>query len=144
VNGRAKVPTAAEVEAARKVIDAARRAEEAAKRAEAMVLVGRYFRYRNSYSSGGKWWMYFAPTGAGYGGSSTGWTFERTSNGEVMINLKASAYLHGGGDGTGYIEITAAEFWRAAASLRSSLVAQLTRPKPRSRRSRASGGRDHG
>lgn len=107
-----------------KAVIAAFHKEETRKRvAENRALIGKFFKYRNSYGSGEKWWLYVAVTGVDGGGTPTGWRFQRTSNDTVEIERKT--WLSGVPNG-GYQEITARAFWAEARKLRALLVGQLS------------------
>jgi hypothetical protein len=107
---------------ARKVIEAHHEAERRATRKENRRLVGRFYKYRNTYGSGDAWWLYGAVTGVDEFGRVTGWKFERTSLERIEISLDDSMHVN-----TGWKEIGASEFWGAAEALRDTLNDLLTR-----------------
>lgn len=87
---------------------------EAKERAEkAQSLVGRAFRFRNSYGSDSKWWLYAMVHTITKDGHILVHEFQTTSRHEMQINFRREHYYH---LLDGYQEITKAEFrkeWRA-------------------------------
>ena len=84
--------------------------EEAEWKREHDALVGRYFKYHNSFGSGDKWWLYMSVT-AIQGHSIKGFQFERASNGEFRVkpdDIRFSFSL-----AEGWIEIDLAEYKEA-------------------------------
>lgn len=95
-----------------------REREIAAKKA----LVGKYFKYRNSYSDGEWWWLYALVTGVDSGGRILTSQFQRTSMGHISL----SADEYGGllPDG-GWIEIGRDEFRVAIAEIAGEFLRRL-------------------
>lgn len=58
-------------------------------------LVGRCYKYRNSYGSGEKWWLYAKVTAAG-DIQPLATTFEQTANGSIEIRREWGISLHHG------------------------------------------------
>ena len=82
--------------------------------------VGRYFKYRNSYSCPEKpsdyWYLYFKVTGY-EGRRLRGFSFERDKYGKFFFDPNAETFHHL----SGYQEIEAAEFVRARAKFLTDL-----------------------
>lgn len=93
--------------------------EDAKSDAKNAALVGRYFRYRNSYGSGSVWWMYFKVTGY-KGGSIRGQQFQTTSDDEVQIEPARSFYRHMHG---GFEEIKKSEYERELKKVQRRIAA---------------------
>lgn len=110
---------------AQEVISAHREAEYAAKAEKARTYIGRFFKYRNSYGSGDKWWLYGMVTAATDYGAPTGVTFQRPSDNRLEVRLEDQIAVDHGG----WIEIDSAEFWKHAAETRNELIAHLTPPE---------------
>lgn len=93
------------------------RVEDARKRAEYKKLLGKCFKYRNSYGSGSPdWWLYVRVIG-GDGYWPKCFQFQLTSHGEIIIAEKEHS-VSVGRDDRGYTEITRKEFDRAWAQMK--------------------------
>lgn len=110
------------LEQAQAVIRADRDARCAARAIEARKLIGRFFKFRNSYGSARKWWLYAAPRVVDDDGSVSGLSFQRTHDGRIEV--RCADYLTVGD--VDWTEITSSEFWAVAAQLRVELVGRLT------------------
>ena len=86
--------------------------ETAERKIAHLALVGKCFRYRNSYGGGyPSWWLYAKVTDTGDWRPQC-FTFELTSRNKVEIDLKSDHNVH---PGNGWQEITAKQFnaeWR--------------------------------
>lgn len=117
-----KRPTKAEVEAAKTLLLAERIAEEQ-DRCEALCAhIGKFFRYRNSYGTGKKWWLYAAVTGVKPYIGCVGWDFQVTSNGEIEIRTNQMISIQGGG----WCRISPVEFRSAARAVANRASKVLT------------------
>lgn len=115
------------LEQAQAVVNAHREAERAEKIKAARALIGRCFKYRNSYGVGGpheKWWLYAIATGVDALGTVVALSFQRTSNDTIEIENKARIFI-----GSGYEEIRPAEFWKAAAQIRKEVRRRLSKQR---------------
>ena len=86
-----------------------RKIEEAESAESNKALVGKFFKYRNRYSSDDSWWLYTTVTGVTKEGNPLAWNFQQDCYGKVevesdMFRPSLSA---------GYTEITEQEFWNA-------------------------------
>lgn len=108
---------------ARAVIMAHSEAENEKRRAEMLPMVGLYFRTTNAYGPGDKWWLYARVTRVDALGWPHGWSFEKTSDDEVLVKPDQPVHIKSGG----WREISAAEFWGQAARIRSEVVDMLSR-----------------
>lgn len=114
------------LEQARAVVNAHKEAEYAARVEENSLLIGKCFKYRNSYGAGsdiGPWWAYFQVTGVSDLGVPLAWSFQQIPGGDVEIRKESTAYIS---EGNGYREVPAPEFWRAASKARDAVIARLT------------------
>lgn len=116
---------------AQAVVDAHREAERAAKVKAARTLVGRCFKYRNTYGTGDKWWLYAIATDVDPLGSLRGVSFQHTSNDSLEIENKARIFIE-----HGWEEIKAAEFWKAAGQFRKLVRQRLSKPRRKQTRLR--------
>lgn len=95
-----------EIEKARSEL---RKIEEAESAESNKALVGKFFKYRNRYSSDDSWWLYTTVTGITKEGNPLAWNFQQDCYGKVevesdMFRPSLSA---------GYTEISEQEFWNA-------------------------------
>jgi len=75
-------------------------------------ILGKCYRYRNSYGADrGEWWMYLRVTG-GDGYWPTVFTFQETADNEIIIKTKESYVGIHHGEANGYYEISRKEFDR--------------------------------
>lgn len=96
------------------------RLEDAERIADADALIGRCFKYRNSYSCPSKpsdyWWLYAKIVGRDRRGMVTVVTAERDRDGQPRLHRDTWNYPHSfvrkDGLATGYVPITEAEFTR--------------------------------
>lgn len=105
---------------ARRIVQESMDAEKAREVAEKRKLIGRFYKYYNSY--GGdypRWWMYGRVEAVSESGYITGLTFQRTSRGIIEIEIEGPMHVHPESEGTGacWQPITASEFWKAAAPI---------------------------
>jgi len=123
---------------ARAVVNAHREAERAAERDKLLPLMGRYFKYRNNYGISGKggWWLYAHVTGVDGTPMCTGWTFQRDENGRIEIEPNGRSTITIRPEGSGWQEIKAAEFWKAAEQIKASVNAHLSHRSRRTLRRR--------
>lgn len=91
-------------------------------------IAGRYFKYRNRFSSDDSWWLYAHVESVDSFGTPIGFSFERCSNDEVRVNLSGSRQMTVR-PGGGWVEITSGEFNRAARRLSSVVAKQLKAKK---------------
>ena len=75
-------------------------------------LVGKCFRYHNSYGSGDKWWLYARVTKLTDYGEPIAWNFQIDCHGKIDIQPPGLSYVY---PGNGYQPIGPAEFRRAWA-----------------------------
>lgn len=114
------------VQAAQTVIAEHRRLEQERERAARLPLVGKFFKYRNSYGGGEDW--YAAVTGINEWTKPEGWSFQLTTRGSIGIEHRAflsTLPLTSGG----WQEIPATEFWRQAQKVSTLVASRLTRPQ---------------
>lgn len=122
------------LEQAQAIVDAHREAERAAKIKTARTLIGRCYKYRNSYGVGGpheKWWLYAIATNVDALGLLVGASFQHTSNDTIEIDPKARIYVE-----HGWTEIKPAEFWEAAAQIRTEVRHRLSKKRRTKKRLR--------
>lgn len=119
------------LEQAQAVVNAHREAEFAAKIKASRKLIGRCFKYRNTYGTGDKWWLYALATEVDSLGRLLGLSFQHTSHDAIEIELKSSAIGIGGVITAGWTEIKPTEFWEAAAQIKTEVRHRLTRKLPR-------------
>lgn len=82
-------------------------------------MVGKCFKYHNTYGGDRKWWLYAKVTKAGRYWPEA-FTFQNTTRGfEVVIEKGFSSNI-------GYIEISEAEYSRALAQFKAKLLRALT------------------
>lgn len=97
------------------------RAFEDAERARASSeLIGKCYKYSNSYGSGDRWWLYMRITGVG-DHWPMGVKFEHTSSDECRISRESFIVVN-----DGYIEITTAEFIAALDAFLADAAAIAT------------------
>jgi hypothetical protein len=88
--------------AARSKLD---RLDSAKRKADHAKLLGRCFKYSNSYGGDSRWWLYIKVTGDdGYWPRT--FNFQTTDRDEVLFRRNHQSHISGGG----YIPIAAAEF----------------------------------
>lgn len=124
------------LEQAQAVVNAHREAEFAAKIKATRKLVGRFFKYRNSYGTGDKWWLYAHATEVDSLGRILGLSFQHTSQDIIEIELKTSAIGIGGVITAGWEEIEPSEFWEAAAQIRTEVRHRLSKKRRTKKRLR--------
>ena len=122
-----KAPTAAQVLAARRIVQRDMDIQQVKHIAKTRKAIGRYYKYSNSYSGGDRWWFYLAVNRMNDNGSLFGLTFQKTSSGDGEIVIKTNGYI-GSIPGEGYIEITAAQFWKEAAKIRDHIIEEMSPP----------------
>ena len=114
------------VEQARAVLaehEAKKRGEQRA--ANEKKYVGKFFKYHNSYGADRpRWWLYAAATGVDDWGHVTGWEFQHDSDDRIRIEPGVSSLML---SDSGWIEITADEFWIAAGKVLIAAMSRLTR-----------------
>lgn len=107
--------------------------DEREKRAKVLPLVGKCFKYRNSYSFGESWWLYAIVIGTTEGQKMPrAITFQDDGQGQISI-----AYEHHGSTLTngGWTEIARSEFDRAVRAItKKVLVLASGRPTKRGSR----------
>lgn len=86
-----------------------RKIEEAESAETNKALVGKFFKYRNRYSSDDSWWLYTTVTSVTKEGNPLAWNFQKDCYGievekEDMFRPSLS---------DGYTEISEQEFWKA-------------------------------
>ena len=100
-----------------------REIEEAESAKVNQALVGKFFKFRNSYSCpkpNEYWWLYMAVTGLSDEGNPLTWNFSKDIYGKIEVEvdqLRPSV-------SSGYIEIKAKEFYKAYESLMAELNAR--------------------
>ena len=112
-----------------------REIEETENMKASKALVGKFFKYRNSYSCpkpNEYWWLYTTVTGVTEEGNPLAWNFQKDIYGKVevesdMFRPSLSA---------GYTEISAQEFWKAYDEIMFELNAR--RPTKRAADARKS------
>lgn len=119
-----------DLETAKAVIAEHRKQQDEERRESLRAYVGKFYKYRNSYSlpktDADYWWLYRAVTGLGDGAFLNGWSFQGTSSGIVTIEPQEYGYE----PDSGYTEITADEFWQAAADLNEIISQRLLAKVP--------------
>lgn len=112
------------IEAARAVLAAHEQAQRDTKNAELRKFVGRFFKYRNSYSSDDGWWLYGRVDEVNEWGRVTGLHFQRTSHDTIEIELHGMFPSFD----SSWTEIRAGAFWREAKKLLRTVTKTLERP----------------
>jgi hypothetical protein len=98
-----------------------REIEEAESAKVNQALVGKFFKFRNSYSKPNEyWWLYMAVTGLSDEGNPLTWNFSKDIYGKIEVEVDQLRLLVS----SGYIEIKAKEFYRAYESLMAELNAR--------------------
>lgn len=90
--------------------------ENAENEKKSAALVGRYFKYHNSFGSGNRWWLYFKAVRVD-GRCVVGPKFQRDSNGRFELEPDAHVF----NNMSGYTEIKAVEYVRARAKFLTEL-----------------------
>ena len=83
--------------------------------------IRRYFKFRNSYSSDEKWWMYSYVRSIDKDGNCIGWSFQDDKNGRITINIQEIWY----GCHAFEKEISRKEFYQAWAKILDKLPGRL-------------------
>src|SRR3990167_10109433 len=100
--------------------DALQLAEKKQQETDNRALVGRHFKYRNSYSGSRQWWMYTKVL-AVRGSKLMCHEFQTTCDGKIEINLKRTYFGRINGS---YQKATAAEFKKAWRAVQKKIAAQ--------------------
>ena len=103
-----------------------REIEEAESAKVNQALVGKFFKFRNSYSCPEPheyWWLYMAVTGLSDEGNPLTWNFSKDIYGKIDVEVDQ---LPPPSVSSGYIEIKAKEFYKAYESLMAELNARNT------------------
>lgn len=87
------------------------------RKAQHKLLLGKCFRFRNSYGSGEQWWLYARVDGVG-GHWPMVFTFQVTSQDEIIVKCKDSSHV--GGDS--WFPITRREFDREWAKVQKRIA----------------------
>lgn len=97
--------------------------ENKEKREQALALVGKCFKYRNSYGAGEKrdWWLYAIITGVKYAWPEA-FEFEMDCNGEIRITRKSHIFLN-----NGWTEIHKSVFLREWRKLNQKITSMVDR-----------------
>ena len=95
-------------------------------------LVGRFFKYRNSYSCPSVpedyWWLYLAVTEMNEHGTLHGWSFQTDKDGRMEIEPHARVLGQlVSGLGSNYIEIERKEFYAAFDQLAQTIRGRIAR-----------------
>ena len=84
-------------------------------------LVGRFFKFKNSYSSDDNWWLYTTVTGVNGSGEAICWSFQKDIYGQVEVEDGIfRSFL-----GSGNIEIPEKEFWKEYSSIMEELSSRI-------------------
>ena len=86
-----------------------REIEEAESAKVNLALVGKFFKYRNRYSSDDSWWLYTTVTSVTESGNPLAWNFQKDCYGKVEV--EEDMFRPSLSDG--YTEISEQEFWKA-------------------------------
>lgn len=123
----AKRPTDKQIQRARALLNTVRDLDEAEKVAKMRDHIGRFFKYRNCYSTpqseSDRWWLYGCVQSAEAYVGAKGFTFQRASDNRIEIELDARIHVE-----MGWKEISFEEFWDAAGELRDFVIGLLSRP----------------
>lgn len=119
-------PTQEQIDAAHAVLAAVSDQKHAERVEELRQFVGKFFKYRNSYGSGEKWWLYVAVTALDEEHASlTSWQFQQMPDGNFDLRTEKPTYPW---PTNGYVEITARKFWSECAGFRANILEQLREP----------------
>ena len=110
-----------DLEEAQAIVAAHRQMEQEKAKAERRLLIGRYFKYHNSYGDDERWWLYATVTGVSEWGHLYGWSFEHTVTGKFSIQTHELLHIVS----EGWREIDSAEFWGEASKMSTMILAQL-------------------
>lgn len=119
------------VEKARVLFDEHRKAEQEAEQQDLLCFIGKYFKYRNA--GGGSdtpWWLYAQLTSVSEYARCEGWSFQRVPAPREAIEIEEHQWIQPK-SGSGWVEISATEFWTAARAIQRLLNARLDKPKRR-------------
>ena len=97
-----------------------RKIEETESAESNKALVGKFFKYRNRYSSDDSWWLYTTVTGITKEGNPLAWNFQQDCYGKVEV--ESDMFRPSLSDG--YTEISEQEFWKAYDSIMFELNAR--------------------
>lgn len=100
-----------------------REIEETENMKASKALVGKFFKYRNSYSCpkpNEYWWLYTTVTGVTEEGNPLAWNFQKDIYGKVEVESD----MFRPSLSSGYTEISAQEFWKAYDSIMFELNAR--------------------
>jgi len=79
-------------------------------------LLGKCFKYSNSYGGDKRWWLYLKITKAGYW--LEGWSFQRPTDGRMEVKVEKCMMSILGG----YVEISQSEFDRAWTAFQNAVA----------------------
>lgn len=84
-------------------------------------LIGKCFKFHNSYSGNERWWLYITITGMGRGTFCDAFQFETTSQGEHQTKVK-NWFSHASAQtGSGYLPCSRVEFDAAWSDFKKSI-----------------------
>lgn len=116
--------TDAAVAQAQAILNRHRDLQRAADVREKKSLIGKCFRYRNTFGDGKHWWLYTVVTSVNRWGHLHGLSFQTKSDGSTEIEPRNYLSL------SGWKEISRQEFDRAKAQCIRRIVKQLKAERP--------------